>query len=147
MTGTVKISRRVLIFTVLTAAALAAAVLGLLLGSAWLDFGQVWNGLWGGDANTTESLILHTVRLPRVAAGLLAGAGLALSGALLQAATGNALAGPSIIGVNAGAGFAMILCLCFFPCPTRHCLWLPFWEPSPALCSSSSLPEKWAAPR
>ena len=46
MTGTVKISRRVLIFTVLTAAALAAAVLGLLLGSAWLDFGQVWNGLW-----------------------------------------------------------------------------------------------------
>lgn len=115
MTGTVKISRRVLIFTVLTAAALAAAVLGLLFGSAWLDFGQVWNGLWGGDANATESLILHTVRLPRVAAGLLAGAGLALSGALLQAATGNALAGPSIIGVNAGAGFAMILCLCFFP--------------------------------
>lgn len=119
MTSKKQISRRALIFVILTAAAAASAVLGLLLGSAWLDFGQVWNGLWGGDTNATESLILHTVRLPRVAAGLLAGAGLALSGALLQAATGNALAGPSIIGVNAGAGFAMILCLCFFPMSYR----------------------------
>lgn len=119
MTSKTHLSRRILIFVLLTAAALAAAVLGLLLGSAWLSLPQVWQGLWGGDKTAAEALILHTVRLPRVAAALLAGAGLSLSGALLQAATGNPLAGPSIIGVNAGAGFAMILCLCFFPMSYR----------------------------
>ena len=42
---------------------------------------------------------------------ILAGAGLSLSGLLLQNVTGNDLAGPNIIGVNAGAGFAVILLL------------------------------------
>ncbi len=105
---------RGLLLIPLAAAVLAAALLGLALGSAPLTLGEVLEGLFGRE-RTTPHLILWAVRLPRVAAALLAGAGLAVSGVLLQAATNNPLAGPNIIGVNAGAGFAMILGMCLFP--------------------------------
>lgn len=105
-------------FALLAAAALAAALLGLALGSAPLTLRQVWEGLFGTE-RTTSYLILRAVRLPRVAAALLAGAGLAVSGVLLQSATNNPLAGPNVIGVNAGAGFAMILGMCLFPLSYR----------------------------
>lgn len=109
---------RGMLFALLIALTLAAALLGLLLGSARLSLSEVWNGLWSQD-RTTAALILRTVRLPRVAAALLAGAGLAVSGVLLQSATNNPLAGPNIIGVNAGAGFAMILSMCLAPLSYR----------------------------
>ena len=98
-------------------AALAAVLLGLCLGSTPLSPGQVLAGLLhkGG----TETAILWVVRLPRVAACALAGCALAVSGLLLQTATGNPLAGPNVIGVNAGAGFAMLLGLCFAPMAHR----------------------------
>ncbi len=105
---------RGLLLIPLAAAVLAAALLGLALGSAPLTLGEVLEGLFGRE-RTTPHLILWAVRLPRVAAALLAGAGLAVSGVLLQAATNNPLAGPNVIGVNAGAGFTMILGMCLFP--------------------------------
>ena len=57
------------------------------------------------------------LRLPRTLAGLLAGAGLGVSGVLLQSVTDNKMASPGLIGVNSGAGFAVILALSlpFFP--------------------------------
>ena len=49
------------------------------------------------------------MRIPRVAAGLLAGASLALSGLLIQTVLDNPLASPSIMGVNSGAGLFVLL--------------------------------------
>ena len=118
MTDGRKTPGRSLLLLPLAAAALAAALLGLALGSAPLTLGEVLEGLFSPE-RTTQRLILWAVRLPRVAAALLAGAGLAVSGVLLQTATNNPLAGPSVIGVNAGAGFAMILGLCLFPLSYR----------------------------
>ncbi|MFQ8582897.1 MAG: iron chelate uptake ABC transporter family permease subunit [Holdemania massiliensis] len=40
---------------------------------------------------------------------------LAVSGLLLQSATGNDLCSPNIIGVNSGAGLAVMVMLCLFP--------------------------------
>jgi iron complex transport system permease protein len=100
---------------VLVTAALAAVLLGLSLGSEPLTLGQVVRGVLRVDWNAKESLILWVVRLPRVAGCALAGCALAVSGLLLQTATGNPLAGPNVIGVNAGAGFAMVLGMCFAP--------------------------------
>ena len=74
-----------------------------------------FNGLLRRPGYETETAILYFLRLPRMLAGLLAGAGLAVSGVLLQSVTNNALAGPNIIGVNAGAGLCVILCMSFFP--------------------------------
>ncbi|HYF53586.1 MAG TPA: iron ABC transporter permease [Salinarimonas sp.] len=55
----------------------------------------------GGDA-----LVIWSVRLPRVALGLLVGAALALSGALMQGLFRNPLADPGLIGVSSGASLA-----------------------------------------
>lgn len=95
----------------LLAAVLLAAV---RFGSAELDWGTFFAALVKRDSAHTQSVILYSVRIPRMLAGALAGAGLAVSGVLLQAVTDNALAAPNIIGVNAGAGFAVVLCLAFF---------------------------------
>ena len=92
-----------------------SAVLGLCWGSASLKLADLIPGLLYPDSGTVAARILWVVRLPRVAASLLAGGGLALSGLLLQSAAGNPLAGPNIIGVNAGAGFAIVLGMWLVP--------------------------------
>ena len=90
-----------------------AALLSLRLGSAELDSRTFWNGVTGKDP--TASIILYHLRIPRLLGAILAGAGLSLAGLLLQTVLGNGLAGPNVIGVNAGAGFFAILTLYFAP--------------------------------
>ncbi|WP_232847877.1 FecCD family ABC transporter permease [Occultella kanbiaonis] len=53
--------------------------------------------------------IVWTLRVPRALLGVLCGAAFAVAGALIQALTRNPLADPGILGVNAGAGFAVVL--------------------------------------
>ena len=91
-----------------------SATLALLLGSADLSPMQAFEGLFIGSSHI-EAAIMRNIRLPRMSGGLLAGAGLSVSGVLLQGVTDNGLASPNIIGVNSGAGFMTILLLCFFP--------------------------------
>lgn len=94
-----------LIFAVTAAGCVAAAVLSLCLGAANLS----WSDILGGT-DTVSGRIFFLVRIPRTAACLLAGAGLAVSGALIQGVLANSLASPGIIGVNAGAGLGVTLC-------------------------------------
>lgn len=70
--------------------------------------------LWNTDGENA-AIIVNYIRLPRVAAGILAGVGLSISGVLLQTVTANALASPNIIGINSGAGLAVILLLSTVP--------------------------------
>lgn len=100
---------------ILALALLFSVCLSLRFGSSRMDAARFWQALLGTPGLETYSLILYTVRLPRVLASLVAGAGLSLAGVLLQSVTGNDLASPNIIGVNSGAGFCVILFLCFFP--------------------------------
>ena len=51
----------------------------------------------------TDQVIVHSLRVPRTVIGLLVGAALGLSGALMQGVTRNPLADPGILGVNGGA--------------------------------------------
>ena len=106
--------RRVLVPAVLGLLLAAACFAGLALGSARLGAGQVWAALQGGGSDTAR-LILYGLRLPRVLGAALAGAGLAAAGVLLQSATGNDLCSPSTVGVNAGAGLAVMTLLCLAP--------------------------------
>lgn len=103
----------------LPALTVAASLLGLCCGSASLSLSEVWQGILKLDPASAESQILWVVRIPHVAGCLLAGAALSVSGVLLQTATDNPLAGPNIIGVNAGAGFAMVLGMCVAPMAYR----------------------------
>lgn len=98
---------------------IAVAFLGLRYGSAKLGFADVLAGLLRTQPQSAAARIIWAVRLPQVAACFVAGVGLAVSGVLLQTATDNPLAGPNVIGVNAGAGFAMVLGLCCVPMAYR----------------------------
>ncbi len=96
---------------------LAVMVASLCLGSAGLTLRELWNGLQ--DPTGPAYRILFFARLPRMLGGLLAGASLAVSGALLQNVLNNSLAGPNIIGVNAGAGLGALIVMAVSPMAFR----------------------------
>lgn len=100
------------VFLLAAAACAASALLSLCLGAARLSLGELWQAVCGGP-NHTAGWIFWYSRLPRTAGCLLAGAGLAVSGCILQGVLGNRLASPGIIGVNAGAGLGVTLCCAF----------------------------------
>lgn len=88
-------------------AVLAAAVAALLLGAAGVTPSELVAALTGqGDATT--NLVVYRLRLPRVAAALIAGVGLGLGGALFQSTLRNPLASPDILGVTGGASLAAV---------------------------------------
>jgi iron complex transport system permease protein len=68
-----------------------------------------------GTGTAKQELILFEFRMPRIIISVLVGAGLALSGAILQGLSRNPLADPGILGINAGAGFAVVLFVSFYP--------------------------------
>ncbi len=102
----VKFIRTVIVLSLLLAVMTA---ISLFTGSVPLDLSSI------PDAGSAENIIFFSLRLPRVCACLLAGFALALSGFMLQSASSNDLASGNIIGINAGAGFAVLLFLVFFP--------------------------------
>ncbi|WP_147805332.1 FecCD family ABC transporter permease [Alkalicoccus halolimnae] len=102
---------------------LLLTVFGLLLltmvistgvGYSELSFSRIFPVLFG-NGTFAESFVLYSVRLPRIFITLLAGAALALSGAILQGLTRNDLADPGIVGINSGAGTAVAVFFLFFP--------------------------------
>lgn len=60
-------------------------------------------------AATNDSVIIWNIRAPRVSVALLVGAGLALSGVLLQGSLRNPLADPALVGVSAGAALGAVI--------------------------------------
>jgi iron complex transport system permease protein len=110
-------TKRSAIFILLGIALLALCLLSMRFGSVSLDTKSFFSALLRREGYSAQSAIIYTLRLPRTLAGILAGAGLGLSGVLLQSVTDNKMASPGLIGVNSGAGFAVILALSlpFFP--------------------------------
>lgn len=92
----------------------ATGWVGMGLGDASLSYGRLFSVLFG-QGTAEEDLILFGIRLPRLVITVLAGMGLAASGAVLQGMTRNDLADPGIIGINAGAGVAIAVFFLFFP--------------------------------
>lgn len=103
------------IYAVLAALVLAVSLLNLCLGAEKVPPAEVLRALTGGGSGTTAFRIVRYVRLPRLCACLLAGGALAASGAIIQGVLSNALAAPSTIGVNAGAGLTVALCCAIAP--------------------------------
>jgi len=94
----------------LAAILLAVAVIAVFLGSARLSPLTVLRTLGGGAApESTENIVILGLRLPRIAAAVLAGGALAVAGVGFQALTRNPLAEPSVLGVSAGASFGVVV--------------------------------------
>lgn len=98
---------------VLFALLLAATALSLTVGSNWLPLHVVIDVL-GGGGNSEAQYVVSVLRIPRTVTGVLVGAALGAAGALIQAFTRNPLADPGILGVNAGAAFAVACGVAFF---------------------------------
>lgn len=93
--------------------AASAVALGLIviaslaIGARGLTPVEVWHGLTRADP--IAAAVVWDQRLPRTAVGLLAGAGLAVAGVLMQTLTRNPLADPRIFGVAAGASLGVVI--------------------------------------
>ncbi|EOT42711.1 FecCD family ABC transporter permease [Enterococcus dispar] len=67
-----------------------------------------------GEAGNALQLTIFELRLPRTILAILGGAGLGAAGYLLQGVTRNDLADASLLGINSGAGFFVLIYLGFF---------------------------------
>lgn len=103
------------------AALLAAGVFVLVLacfasvalGARPLSLDTVWQALTSPDAANGDHAVVLS-RLPRTVMALLVGAALGLAGTALQGMTRNPLADPGIMGLNAGAAFAVVTAIYVF---------------------------------
>ncbi|MFF0727147.1 FecCD family ABC transporter permease [Streptomyces sp. NPDC004134] len=95
------------------AALLLVCVASLAIGAKPIPLDQVWHGLFAYDGSDTD-VVIRDMRVPRTILGLLAGAALGLSGAVMQALTRNPLAEPGLLGINAGASAAVVSAISFF---------------------------------
>lgn len=85
-----------------------AGLVSLAVGSRAIPLGTVVDVLFhpdGSDAST----IVHDLRLPRTVLAIVVGLALGIAGALMQGHTRNPLADPGLLGVEAGAAFAVVI--------------------------------------
>lgn len=118
--------RETLVVLAMVLAAGMAAMFSLCLGAVGLSPKKLLTACLSGGDKSLAGRIFWFVRLPRTLAALLTGASLAVSGVVLQTVLHNPLAAPNIIGVNAGAGFAVALAAVFFPGSLAEIPWLSF---------------------
>jgi len=80
--------------------------ISLAVGAVKIPLGDVFRDL--GNKDSSNYLIIVNLRLPRAIACILVGAALACAGLMLQTMLNNSLASPGIIGINSGAGLAVV---------------------------------------
>ncbi|KRE29814.1 FecCD family ABC transporter permease [Paenibacillus sp. Soil522] len=105
--------RTVLMIILLAAANLAAVVICVGLGSKTISPAGVIRALLGiGDSS--DSMIIFSLRMPRVLIAVMVGSALAVSGALLQGIVRNPLTSPDIIGITGGASLGTVVFILYF---------------------------------
>jgi iron complex transport system permease protein len=92
---------------------LATALVAVRFGAVSIPTDQLAEALF--EVEHPMHAVLIQVRLPRVVAGALVGASLAIAGLLLQTVVRNPLADPGLLGINAGAGLAALAALVIWP--------------------------------
>lgn len=97
----------------MTVIVVALFAMNLFFGSVNIPVGTVIDILSGNGGSDIEQFIILRSRLPMAITALLAGAGLASTGLMLQTTFRNPLAGPSVLGINSGAslGVALVMLL------------------------------------
>ncbi|WP_428910513.1 FecCD family ABC transporter permease [Niallia sp. Krafla_26] len=108
-------------------------ILLLLLMWASIVYGYTdttWQVAWDAFKNnngSNEHLVITTVRLPRALIAAAVGSSLAVAGVLMQTLAKNPLASPDVFGVNAGAGFAVVIGITIFSMGDLQSIsWLAF---------------------
>lgn len=109
-----RLSCEVMRFAVLTVMMLLLGVANILFGAIHIAPGEVVDALTGRGDNEAIRFIIVNSRLPQALTAILCGAGLSVSGLLLQTVFRNPLAGPSILGISSGASLGVALVMLLF---------------------------------
>ena len=118
---------RAWLLAALTLMLAAVLMLSLTLGARPVPLHLVWTSFTAFDPGVIEHSVIRDLRLPRTLLGLGVGAALGLAGAVLQGATRNPLADPSILGIHAGASLFVVLGITLFGITElRLYVWLAF---------------------
>lgn len=106
-----RLRRRVLI--ILCILVFVSAVACLFVGSSGMTISDAVAALFG-KGSAADIRIIQNIRIPRVLAALIAGAGLSIAGLIMQTTLGNAMASPSTLGVSNAAVFGANLSIIVF---------------------------------
>lgn len=105
----------------------ATLVASLILGQITVTSHDLYNSLFAYSPGDLEHLVVRSERVPRTVIALVVGAGLAVSGVLMQSLTRNPLASPGILGINAGALFLVVVGASLFSLTApSQLIWLAF---------------------
>lgn len=91
------------------------AIIAIGLGSVTVPIKEIIQTIFQTGSTDVNETIIFNIRLPRVLLALIIGANIAISGAILQAVTGNPLADPGLTGVTSGAAVAVLMIMLAFP--------------------------------
>ena len=108
-----KNKRNTVVIIAMLVAVIVVGVACLFVGSSNMSFGDALDALLGGG-NDAQSRIIWKIRVPRVLAAIIVGAGLAVSGLVMQTTLNNSMASPSTLGVSNAAVFGANLSIIAF---------------------------------
>lgn len=106
-------------------ALLATFIWSVTVGTSDIQAGAVLSAIFAFDGSR-DHLVITALRLPRALAGVLAGSALAVAGAIMQAVTNNPLASPGLLGINAGAAFAVVVATSSIGIGSQASIWFAF---------------------
>src|SRR5699024_3030671 len=118
-------ARKIIVPAALLLVLVVVVLASFAIGSVPLPPTEVVEALRGAR-ETQAHLIVMDLRVPRTIAGVLAGLCLAVAGVLLQGATRNPLASPFLLGITAGAGFAVVVTVALLDMPAGYAVWAAF---------------------
>ncbi len=106
--------RCALIFIILLVLLLVLTAVNLAAGTVSLKLPEIFSILLSGKDSSPYYPVIYNIRLPRIAAAIVLGGALALSGYLLQTFFDNPIVGPFVLGVSSGAKLTVALLMIFF---------------------------------
>ena len=108
-----KRKRNIWVILLLLVAVVALGIGCLFVGSSDMTFSEALDALLGSGSNA-QSRIIWKIRIPRVLAAIIAGAGLSVAGLIMQTTLSNSMAAPSTLGVSNAAVFGANLSIIAF---------------------------------
>lgn len=107
--GTGYLVQPLLVFFIISLLFVIGAYLSLRFGAISYSHQQLVETLRHPMTDSPVQDVVIDLRLPRMVAAILVGAAMAQAGAMMQGITRNVIADPGLLGINAGAGLALIL--------------------------------------